>query len=280
MLQGAHMTIAFEREPITISDPSPSTSRPENLIYSAGTNGQEHEPPTRTMTKELVDIFRIQTSIRYWQQQVKRRIEVYDWPILEQTDIILGLTVYEGVPDTRVAKRLGVSVGQVKSDRAEAVQTLLTTYRAVLENGEYDNDDVLCQLLTSIRFKVALFEDYTKTKASDVELGEPLEKYIRSGDVGRIINAYLDLRSGIYVQTGQVDEEFKPINELTAVTGYTRQHLGWLLSRGLVVGVNTEEGWYSSEVYIRKYQEGQQLTSKGGAPRSSKRQREQSLANI
>ncbi len=219
----------------------------------------DHEPNEAAMAHAI----RIHTTVRDWQNRIKYRFEAGDWKMPEHADAILSLTVYEELPDVTIAEWLHLEENDVKCRRAQAVGTLLEDYGRVLKEwvNSDDSDDVLVGVLASVEYKTKCFRAYVQGDTQDTVLGDVLDQYIRSGHVGSLVSAYIDLRCSVYALHS---EEFKSVQDLVSSLGYRKDYLRELISSGKIVGIQTDRGWYGSEVGVREYQQRQRPSRLGG----------------
>lgn len=233
----------------------------------------EQQTPTEVimMDNEIMrHAIEVRTTIRQWQEQIRQHMKQPNWQIPPQTDNILFLTIYrdslEKNNDDFIAHELHMSLYDVKYQRCKAVLVLLEEYKNVLYGWLNQNAKVMQPILQSVDQKIKRLQEFCKSLEQgslDEELDMILDSDFISGRVGKIISSYLDLRSDFYAE---MSNEFKSVAELSHISGYSQNRVRALIREGLVIGAQSDKGWFGSQASLMNYQF-QQRPSKVGAPR-------------
>jgi Fic family protein len=67
--------------------------------------------------------------------------------------------------------------------------------------------------------------------------------------IGRAVEAGLDLY--LDACAAVPEEDYRPLAELAAISGYASTHLGWLIRQGWLAGVKRGGRWYSTQTAER-----------------------------
>jgi hypothetical protein len=191
-------------------------------------------------------VIKVRTVTRYWQDQITQQIKAEKWPLTPYDYAILLLTTYFDLTDSEIASQLNtneqsVHECEVKDRRAWIAHLLLDRYCNALEVWRADLDDVLSPIYDKAVHELNTFRQYLEREDLDVHANDQTTEYIHCGVISYLIRLYIDARSDVYAFEGG---EFLPVARLAKVTRYSEYHLRELIRTGLVIGTQTEAGWY------------------------------------
>lgn len=223
-----------------------------------------HHPEQKSFNPDFREASLVSMAKRRWFSIVSSELGAGQWPITQQQDDVILLTVTE-MTDDEIARELIIDDPDlVNLRRVEATVELLSGYNDVIRDFSS-----LDSVKETIQNNISLFQgllDELEVWERDTdriqELTESTRAAARTGMVANVLGYYMEIRSAWYVKT---NPEYLPLDELAERTGYSSSQLGRLLRSGSISGEIVDGEWKSTVAHVADYQ-GKKQTG-GGAPR-------------